>query len=186
MTEQLAREIKNEIRIFQHSTDINTFKLTLNSYCDSMFTAYGVYDSNKDLQQRDYSCIYLGYTYVTIQSTAKAIVTSMINKLTSSGSEYLTDLNDGFLALQEYQLKMDKTWLWSIFKDKGSLICRAFRYDSSMWTSIDEKDYALLYIGAIDPDLKTYIENYDCSVLSAAGKYSLESLPQLFELLVFR
>ena len=81
MTEQLALQIKNEIRIFQHSTQINTFKLTFNSYCDSMFTAYGVYDSNKDLQQRDYSCIYLAYTYVTIQSTAKAIVTTLLYQI---------------------------------------------------------------------------------------------------------
>ena len=172
MTEDLAREIKNEIQVFQHSTDIATFRLTFNTFCDEMFTAYGVYDVNTDLQERDYTCIYLAYTYVMIQSTAKSVMTSMINKLESSGSSYLTDLNAGFLAVQEYQLDVDKTWLWSLFEDKGAFICAAFRYDSSMWTETDEKDYALMYIGAIDPDLKTYIEEYDCSGESAAGKVS--------------
>ena len=56
-----------------------------------------------------------------------------------------------------------QTWLNEHFTDNSVLICAAFRADNSMWNSEDEKLYALLYIGAIDPDLKTYIEDYYCS-----------------------
>ena len=77
MTEDLAREIKNEVQVFQHSTDIATFRLTFDYYCDDLFTKYGVYDTNTDLEERDRSCLYLAYTYVMIQVSAKSVMTSM-------------------------------------------------------------------------------------------------------------
>ena len=166
MTDDLAREIKNEVQVFQHSTDIATFRLTFDSYCDDLFTKYGVYDTNTDLEERDRSCLYLAYTYVMIQVSSKSVMTSMINKLTSSGAEYLSDLTTGFLKVQEYQLEVDRLWLWKIFEDKGQFICAAFRYDSSMWSDESEKDYALLYLGAIDTELQAYIEDLSCSEAS--------------------
>ena len=79
-----------------------------------------------------------------IQVSSKSVMTSMINKLTSSGGVYLSELTTGFLDVQEYQLEVDRLWLWKIFEDKGQFICAAFRYDSSMWSDVSEKDYALL------------------------------------------
>ena len=163
MTEDLAREIKNEVQVFQHNTDITTFRLTFDEYCDDLFSKYGVYDTNTDLEERDRSCLYLAYTYVMIEVSSKSVMTSMINKLTSSGAEYLSDLTTGFLKVQEYQLEVDRLWLWNIFQDKGEFICAAFRYDSSMWSDESEKEYALLYLSAIDTELKAYIEDFTCS-----------------------
>ena len=163
MTEDLAREIKNEIQVFQHSTDITTFRLTFDYYCVDLFLKYGVYDTNEDLLDKDRGCLYLAYTYVMIQVSSKSVMTSMINKMTSSGEEYLSDLTTGFLDVQEYQLEVDRLWLWKIFEDKGQFICAAFRFDSSMWSDESEKDYSLIYLGAIDTELQAYIEDFTCS-----------------------
>jgi hypothetical protein len=170
MTGDLAREIKNEIETFQHNTDIATFRYTFNEYCDDLFTNYGVYAVNTDLKVRDYKCLYLAYTYTMIEVNAKSVMISMINKLTSSGEEYLSDLSNGFFQVQEFLLETDKTWLWSIFEGKGNFICAAFRHVSAMWADESERNYALIYIGSIDAKLKTYIEDYDCSEKFKNGK----------------
>ena len=162
MTEDLAREIKNEIQVFQHSTDITTFRLTFDYYCVDLFLKYGVYDTNEDLLDKDRGCLYLAYTYVMIQVSSKSVMTSMINKLTSSGAEYLSDLITGFLNVQEYQLEADRIWLWDIFRGKQQFICAAFRHDTQMWSDESEKEYSLLYLGAIDTGLQAYLEDYPC------------------------
>ena len=61
MTDDLAREIKNEVQVFQHSTDITTFRLTFDEHYNDQFSKYGVYDTSTDLEERDRSCIYLAY-----------------------------------------------------------------------------------------------------------------------------
>ena len=166
MNESLAREIKNEIQIFQHNTDITTFRLTFDENCDDLFANHGQYDVNSELEPKDKSCLYLAYTYVMIEVTSMSVMTSMINKLisgsTNSGEQYLEDLTVGFLKAQEFQLETDRAWLKDIFYGSPALICAAFRYDTAMWENENEKQYALMYIGAIDADLKTYIENEDC------------------------
>ena len=73
MTEDLAREIKNEIHAFQHNTDIARFRLTYNEFCSTIFQSYGIYDTNSDLKSLDTSCLYLAYTYVMIEVTGNKI-----------------------------------------------------------------------------------------------------------------
>ena len=170
MTGDLAREIKNEIETFQHNTDIATFRYTFNEYCDDLFTNYGVYAVNTDLKVRDYKCLYLAYTYTMIEVNAKSVMISMINKLTSSGEEYLSDLSNGFFQVQDYLLETDKKWLRSIFEGKGNFICAAYRHDSAMWADENERHESLVYIGSIDAKLKKDIEDYDCSDKFKNGK----------------
>ena len=163
MTEDLARDIKNEIQVFEHSTDITRLRLVFNSYCGDIFQAYGTYATNTDKQERDKACLFMLYVYVMLEMTGKSVLTGMITKLTASGTDYLTEMGYAFLKVQEYRTEATKTWLNNHFKDNSVLICAAFRYDSTMWESEQEKDYALIYIGAIDPDLKQYIEDFHCN-----------------------
>ena len=53
-----------------------------------------------------------------IEVSSNSVMTSMINILTSSGAEYLSDLTTGFLNVQEYQLEGDRLWLGNILEDK--------------------------------------------------------------------
>ena len=162
MTEDLARDIKNEIQVFEHSTDITSLRLVFNSYCGDIFQAYGTYETNTDKEERDKACLFMLYVYVMLEMTGKSVLTGMITKLTASGTDYLTEMGYAFLKVQEYRTEATKTWLNDHFLENRVLICAAFRYDSTMWNSEQEKDYALIYIGAIDPDLKTYIETFNC------------------------
>ena len=49
MTDGLAREIKNEVQVFQHSTDITTFRLTFDEHYNDQFSKYGVYDTQAQI-----------------------------------------------------------------------------------------------------------------------------------------
>ena len=169
MSEDLAREIKNEIQTFHHNTDISRFRLTFDEYCKDFFSNYYVYATNTDLKTQDQDCLFLAYTYVMIEVTGKSVMTSMINKLAASGSEYLDDLNKGFLTVQQFKEESTKNWLWKLFQGKGHVICAAFRFDTSMWSDSDQQELALLYIGSIDADLKAYIEKFDCQGSAGAG-----------------
>lgn len=179
MNQDLAREIKNEIQAFQHNVDITTFRLTFNSFCVDLFRSVTVYDVNKDLKEKDKACLYLAYAYVMIEVTGNSVLTGLISKLISSEvdseenyarenseetseEKYLTDIAAGFLKVQEFQLETDRNWLRSIFEDNSNFICGAFRFDSSMWNEVTEKQYALIYIGSIDPNLRTHIEDFEC------------------------
>ena len=176
VTEDLAREIKNEIQVFNHNTDITTFRLVFSSYCDNIFAAYGSYGTNKDKEQKDNACLYMMYVYVMIETNSKSVVTSMISKLASSGAEYLDEIGNAFLEMQENRIDIAKTWLNEHFIDNSQLICAAFRHDNSIWDYSDTaKTYALVYIGAIDADLKSYIENYHCIEDSPNGKANKNS-----------
>ena len=86
----------------------------------------------------------------------------------NSEKNYLSHIADGFLNVQEFLLETDKRWLGKIFRKRGNLICGAFNFDVSMWNDESEKGYCLMYIGAIDPEMKTYIENYKCYEENAA------------------
>ena len=169
MSEDLAREIKNEIQTFRHNTETTRFKLTFDEYCKDFFSNYYVYATNTDLKERDKECLFLAYTMVMIEVTGKSVMTSMINKLSASGAMYLKELNKGFLTVQQFKEESTKNWLWKLFKGRGHVLCAAFRFDTSMWSDSDQKDLALLYIGSIDTDLRSYIENYNCQGSADAG-----------------
>ena len=162
MSEDLAREIKNEIQSFQNNRDIAAFKLTFDEYCKDFYTNYYTYDVNTDLEIKDKECLFLVFTCIMIEVTGQSVITSMMSKLKASRSEYLAEMTDGFVAVQKFNAETAKNWLNEIFIGKGHVICGAFKYDSSMWSHNEQQALALLYIGAIDKDLKTYIEDYDC------------------------
>ena len=186
MNQDLAREIKNEIQAFQHNVDITTFRLSFDAFCVDLFESANVYNVNKDLEEKDKACLYLAYTYVMIEVTGNSVLTSLISKLISSEvdseenseensdydargnseenseEKYLTDIAAGFLKVQEFQLETDRIWLRKIFEKNSNFICGAFRFTSKMWNEATEKQYALIYIGSIDRDLRTYIEDFPC------------------------
>ena len=114
------------------------------------------------------------YVYLMVEETGKSVMTSMINKLASSGTEYLDDMGYAFLQVQEYRMDTAKTWLTEHFTDNSQLICSAFRFDNAMWNSEEEKEYALLYIGAIDLEMKTYIEDFYCSDIPEGSNSKVE------------
>lgn len=172
MTENLAREIKNEIYAFRHNADVATFRLTFNEFCSEAFYQYGTYDFNPQAENKDKLCLYLAYSYVMIAVTQKSVMSNMITKLASSGSDYLSDLTNGFHEVQEVQSETDITWLRSVFEGEGAggFICGAFRYDTDSWAVPEEKQYALIYIKTIDSYTKTLIDEYDCSKDFSVGK----------------
>ena len=172
MTENLAREIKNEIQAFQHNADVATFRLTFNEFCSEAFYLYGTYDFNPQAEEKDKLCLYLAYSYVMIAVQQKSVLSNMVTKLASSGSDYLSDLTNGFYEVEEVQSETDITWLRSVFEGEGAggFICGAFRYDDSPWAAADEKEYALIYINTLDPYTKTLIDDYDCSKDFSVGK----------------
>ena len=170
MSEDLAREIKNEIQSFQNNRDIAIFRLTFNEYCKDFYTNYHTYAVNTDLEVKDKDCLFLVFTYVMIEVTGQSVMTSMMSKLKASESKYLAEMTDGFAVVQQHNAETTKNWLNGMFKEKGHVICAAFKHDASMWSHNEQQALALLYIGAIDKDLRTYIEEYDCQAHIESAK----------------
>ena len=91
MTDDLAREIKNEFQVFQHSTDITIFRLTFDEHYNDQFSKYGVYDTSADLEERDCSCIYLAYILLIIKGCSMVQQTIWPRNHTSHTKVYFNE-----------------------------------------------------------------------------------------------
>ena len=177
MNEDLAREIQREVQAFEHNTDTNRIRLTFTQYCGNIFSHFHVYDTNTDKEDKDKNCLFLMYTYLMMHVTSKSVMTSMVNKLEASGADYQTDVTEGFLKVQAFREETTVNWLYKIFDGNSDLICGAFHFDTTMWPGTNDKDISLMYIGAIDADLKEYIINFDCiSTVQQTAKENFEHI----------